>query len=99
MANINLTYKPINKLSFSAMVRYVGQRTDATYNGTAGPYGADEPTTLSDYTLLDASATYDIIKHFSVTIRGTNLFNTTYYEILGYTTMGRSFYLNLRYSF
>ncbi len=99
MANINLTYTPVPKLSFSAMVRYVGQRTDAQYIGTSGPYGADMATTLSDYTLLDASASYAITKHFLVTVKGANLFNTTYYEILGYNTLGRSFYLNIRYSF
>jgi len=99
MANINLTYTPVPKVHLSASVRYVGQRTDAQYNGALGPYGADEPTTLADYTLLDASASYDITKQFSVTLRGANLFNTTYYEILGYTTMGRSIYLNLRYAF
>ena len=99
MANITLTYKPIKQVSLSAMVRYVGERTDAQYNENLGPYGADVPTTLSDYTLLDASAGYDVTKHFAITLRGENLFNTTYYEILGYTTRGRSFYLNLRYAF
>jgi vitamin B12 transporter len=99
MANITLTYRPVNKLSLSIMIRYVGQRTDAQYDGAAGPYGADVSSTLADYTLLDASASYNITKHFSATLRGTNLFNTTYYEILGYTTMGRSFFLNLQYAF
>jgi vitamin B12 transporter len=99
MANINLTYRPVNKVSLSVMVRYVGQRTDAQYNGAAGPYGADVATTLADYTLLGASASYEIIKGFSVTARGENLLNTTYYEVLGYTTMGRSFFVNLNYTF
>jgi len=99
MANITLTYSPIPKLHLSIAVRYVGQRTDAQYNGAAGPFGADQPVSLADYTLLGASAGYDVFKNFSVMVKGDNLLNTTYYEILGYTTMGRSLFLNIRYSF
>ena len=99
MANISITYKPVSVLSLTASVRYVGSRTDAQFNPTLGPYGADASSSIADYTLLDLFASCKITKHFSTTLRCENVFNETYYEILGYTTRGRSLYLNLRYAF
>jgi len=99
LANIILTYMPIKKLSLSAQVKYVGARTDAQYNYTFGPDGADAYTNLPDYTLLDLYASYKISKAFSTTLRVENVLNTTYYEILGYSTLGRAVYLNLNYAF
>jgi len=101
LGNFSITWKPIKKLALTARARYVGASYDAVYNSTIGVnyYGADEFVNIGDYTLLDASASYEICKQFSLTARGENLFNTTYSEILGYTTRGRSFYLNLRYAF
>ncbi|HTB05928.1 MAG TPA: TonB-dependent receptor [Bacteroidia bacterium] len=99
MANVTITYKPFSKLTLCGQIRYVGTRTDAQYDPTLGPYGADAYTNLPDYTLLDLSAKYQVTNKLAATIRVGNVFNTTYYEILGYTTLGRSIYLNLRYAF
>ncbi|MGP8214173.1 MAG: TonB-dependent receptor plug domain-containing protein [Bacteroidia bacterium] len=99
LANFSLTWHPVEKLALTLRVRYVGTRSDAQYNYALGPDGAESFINVGDYTLLDAFASYDFTKHFSVMARGENLLNSTYYEILGYTTIGRSFYLNLRYAF
>ncbi len=98
MANITLTYSPIRRLNISAIARYVGTRTDAQYNPALGPYGAEGSTTIADYTLLDLLISCKITKNFSATLRCENVCNTPYTEILGYTALGRSFYLNIRYS-
>ncbi|HWY99286.1 MAG TPA: TonB-dependent receptor, partial [Bacteroidia bacterium] len=88
MANVTITYKPIAKLTISGQIRYVGSRTDAQYAPTLGPFGADAYTNLPDYTMLDIYAKYQVTKKLSSTLIVNNVFNTTYYEILGYTTLG-----------
>jgi vitamin B12 transporter len=98
MANISIAYSPVKKCMLTLRVRYVGNRTDGQYDYTLGPYGADVAKEMGSYTLLDAFAAYDICKNLSASLRVENIFNTTYYEILGYTTLGRSIYLNLRYN-
>ncbi len=99
MANIYITYSPVEKLKLTLRVRYVGSRTDGQYDYALGPYGADAATEMGDYTLLDAFVSCDITKNLSAMFRVENIFNTQYYEIMGYTTLGRSIYLNLRYAF
>jgi vitamin B12 transporter len=101
LANFSITWKPVKKLTLNLQARYVGTSYDAEYNSSLGVnyYGGESFVTVADYTLLDASVSYEITQHFSATLRGANLLNTKYYEILGYTTMGRNGFLNLRYSF
>lgn len=99
LGNFSIVWHPVQKLALTLRARYVGTRFDAEYDNNLGPYGSIGFVNLNDYTLLDAYASYDITKQFSITARCENIFNTTYYEILGYTTLGRSFYLNLRYAF
>ncbi len=99
LGNFSITWHPVSRLALNLKARYVGTRFDANYDGTLGPYGALAFVNVGDYTLLDASASFDITKQASIMLRCENLLNTTYYEILGYTTRGRSFYVNLRYAF
>jgi vitamin B12 transporter len=98
-ANIGLTYKACKKLSVRADVRYTGPRNDVYYNSSLGPFGAESTAGMGDYTLVDVSARYAIYKGLSAGLRVENLFNEKYYEIYGYTTRGRSVYMNIRYSF
>ena len=98
-ANVRFTYKPIEKLSLGANVKYVGPRSDIYYNSTSGPFGALATKGVADYTLLDIIIRYTIIKNISATLRVENIFDVKYNEIYGYTTRGRGLYLNLRYAF
>lgn len=98
-ANFNLTYQPTEKLMISTDVRYVGSRSDVFYNSALGPYGALGQTSIKDYTLVGISAKFKIIKTLVATINISNLFDTRYQEISGYSTRGRGFYLKLNYSF
>lgn len=96
-ANINLTYKPFEKLAMRIDLKHVGSRDDIFYNSQLGPYGALGTEGVSDYSLLDFSAKYDFNKHFSAGMRIENIFDTKYREINGFTTRGRGIYFNLRY--
>jgi outer membrane cobalamin receptor len=84
---------------FILKANYVGTRTDGEYNDDLGPYGAEGSQLLGDYTLLGASVAYEVIPNGAIMLRAENILNTQYYEILGYTTLGRAFYINLRYNF
>jgi vitamin B12 transporter len=98
-ANLSFTYKPLRKLSVRADLRYVGPRTDVYYNSSLGPDGAQSGKGMGDYTLVDLYINYKIIKGLSAGLRVENLFDEKYYEIYGYTTRGRSAYLNVRFAF
>lgn len=98
-ANVGFTYKPIEKLSLTANVKYVAPRSDIYYNSASGPFGALATKGVADYALIDAIIRYTIIKNLSATLRIENIFDVKYNEIYGYTTRGRGFYLNFRYSF
>jgi len=98
-ANLSLTYLPVKILSLRADVRYVGSRGDVYYESTLGPYGALGTVSVEQYTLLDLSANVKIWKGLSAGLRVANVTDKQYYEINGFSTKGRSFYGNVRYSF
>jgi vitamin B12 transporter len=98
-ANISATYKLLKNLSVRADMRYAGPRSDIYYNSNLGPNGAQSTKGMGDYMLVDLFVKYNIIKGLSAGLRVENIFDEKYYEIYGYTTRGRSLYLNLRYSF
>ena len=98
-ANISVSYRPWKKVYLEGDIRYVGPRYDVYYNSSLGPNGAEATKGMGDYTLVDVNCRYQIRRGLSTGLRVENLFDEKYYEIYGYTTRGRSFYLNLRYSF
>lgn len=98
MANIGLTYKPYKKLSLGMNFKYVGPRNDVYYNPGSGPYGALDSKSINDYTLVDLIFNYKIFKETTLSLKSENIFNVKYYEIYGYTTRGRGFYLTFRYN-
>lgn len=98
-ANISITYTPMKKLALRVDARFAGARGDIYYDAALGPFGALNTVGVEDYTLLDFSARYEIIKGFTAMIRVENIFDTKYSEIRGYATRGRGFYGGIRYSF
>ena len=98
-ANLSFTYKPIKKISLRVDFRYSGPRSDIYYSSTLGPYGALATKGMSDYALMDLSVRYNIFKGLMASFRIANVFDEQYYEIYGYTTLGRNYNLSLRYSF
>lgn len=97
--NISFTYNPITKLSFKVDTRYVGARNDIYYNNSLGPFGALATTGMEDYTLIDLSLKYDILKTLAATIKFENMLDTKYNEIKGYSARGKGVFFNFRYQF
>lgn len=98
-ANISITYMPIKILRLRADLRYVGSRGDVYYEAALGPYGALGTVSVAPYTLLDLSGSVKIYKGLSAGVRVANVLDAKYAEINGFTTRGRSYYGNIRYSF
>lgn len=95
-ANLNLMYQPLNILYLNLNIRHVGSRSDIYYDSQRGPYGALGTVPVADYTLVDLSSKCNLNEYISFSVRIENLFNTKYSEINGYSTRGRSIYLNTR---
>jgi vitamin B12 transporter len=98
-ANVFITYTPVKKLALRVDARFAGARSDIYYDSALGPFGALNTVDVEDYTLLDFSARYEIIKGFTAMVRIENIFDRKYTEIRGYATRGRGIYGGVRYSF
>lgn len=95
MSCITVGFYPVKKLLTSITYRYTGAREDSQYDYSLGPFGALSQSRVTDYSLFDINATYQISRTFSLGIRIENLFDTSYQEIIGYQTRGRSAYLKV----
>ncbi len=93
-AAISMDYGFTKSLNAGVEAIFVGKREDkdfSTYPTTR--------ITLDNYTLLNASITYrvnDLVQFYS---RLVNILNSSYEEIYGYGTAGRSGYIGLKISF
>ncbi|MDD8018450.1 MAG: TonB-dependent receptor [Bacteroidota bacterium] len=96
-ANITGTYRPISELALRLDCRIVGERNDVYYDSKLGPYGALGNVSVASYLLVDFSQKYTFDGNISLSGRIENIFNKQYSDIKGFTTRGRSFYLNINY--
>ncbi len=96
--NFTLIYTPISKLRFTLQARYVGTRSDVYYSSQLGPFGALATRPVGDFTLIGAGARYQIGKYLAAQVRVDNIFDIKYSEIYGYSTRGRSIFVNLNFS-
>lgn len=97
-ANFSLTYIPVKRLALRTALRFVGARDDVYYESNLGPYGALGTVSVEQYSLLDLSVNLNIYKGLSALFRVENVLNKKYYEINGFTTRGRGYYLTIRYT-
>ena len=90
-ANFGVRYA-LPKAQWSLHWRYVGARQDFNQSFVKEK--------LNSYTLVDARMSFpNIFKIASASIAITNLFDTSYTEIFGFSTLGRNLTLALRGSF
>jgi len=74
--------------------RYVQGRKDNNFNLPGFPI-----VDYDNFTVVDLSATYRLVKQHSVALAVNNLFDTYYYEKLGFALQGVSFKLSYRLGF
>ena len=96
-ANLSLAYAPNAKLLLSGLFQYTGLRNDVFYDGSLGPYGAQNTKSIGDYSVTTLEASYSITSHLDATLRIENVFDKDYEEIYGFSTRGRGGYLKLSF--
>ncbi|WP_421701248.1 TonB-dependent receptor plug domain-containing protein [Aliiroseovarius sp.] len=85
-AAVRLNAEVTDRLSTGLAVKHV-----AGLNDTTGP--------LADYTVVDATVTYDVSDSAELYLRAENLFDEEYQTVTGYGTPDRSFYFGARMQF
>ena len=82
---------PLGLVVVDGDVRVVGRREDRDF--TAYPAAR---VSLPSYTTLNAGVEAPISKGFVLSVRGENLLNASYQEVLGYAAPGRGLYVGAR---
>ena len=93
-AVMSISYNFTKSINAGAEAILVGKRDDKDFS----TYPATR-ITLDSYTLLNASATYQVNDLIQLYGRLVNIFDSLYEEIFGYGTAGRSGYIGLKISF
>ena len=93
-AAINIGYNFAKSINTEVEAIFVGKRDDKDFS----TYPATR-ITLDSYTLLNASATYKVNDLLQLYGRLVNILDSSYEEIYGYGTAGRSGYIGLKISF
>ncbi|MCA9420493.1 MAG: TonB-dependent receptor, partial [Nitrospira sp.] len=88
-ASAALSYQPIEPLVVTVILRYVGSRFSTT--------GNQQP--LPDFHVLNVAASYQFTPSIQGYIRGDNLLNRNYEEVLFFGTPVRSVFGGIRVSF
>ncbi|MGB0357249.1 MAG: TonB-dependent receptor plug domain-containing protein [Flavobacteriaceae bacterium] len=91
-ANLGVSYdRP--KAQWGAHLRYVGSRSDTNFENGKRVH-------LAAFTLLDARVSFpNLIGDASASLSLTNVFDATYTEFYGFTTLGRNLNIGLQYAF
>jgi len=93
-ASMRMGYDGLKKTHITVSLLYVGEREDS--------YFQDYQTTrvtLPEYTLCNASVSYDLFKYAQFFLRWDNIFNTDYEYIKGYAAPGFSVYGGVKLDF
>jgi vitamin B12 transporter len=92
-----LIITPIPGLTIEPTVIYVGHRYDLPFDPTLpNPLASFEKGKLPPYARFDLYAEYRLNQTFSVYMRGENLTNARYEEVMNFGTSGRSVYTGVR---
>ncbi len=86
-ASVKICWDGLKKTHTTLTLLYEGKREDLFYHN-----GWARRVVLSDYTLVNASLSYDIFKYAQLFVRFDNIFNADYELIKGYATPGFSVY-------
>jgi vitamin B12 transporter len=91
-ASFSTIWTPIDRLSLSTTILYVGQWVDISRNGAIPRLDAPQ------YTTVNVAANYEVDKHVTVFVRADNLFNYQYQDPTGFMRPGLGVFGGLRVS-
>jgi vitamin B12 transporter len=91
-ASLSAIWTPIDRLSLSTTVLYVGSWVDINRNGSIPRLDAPQ------YTTVNIAANYEVDKHVAVFARADNLFNYQYQDPTGFMRPGLGVFGGVRVS-
>ncbi|WP_022669700.1 TonB-dependent receptor plug domain-containing protein [Hippea alviniae] len=93
-----ITVKALNnKLTATVDGRFIGKRYDYSYNKQTKTYYYYEQT--GKYAVFDFTALYKPTKRLELSLTVKNIFNRFYEEVYGYSTLPRSAFATISYTF
>ncbi len=92
LASGSVIWDATDKLSLSAQIDHNGEQLDTDF-------ATFQNVILDAFTLVGARANYDLTDNVTLSIRGENLFDEDYQEVVGYASPGRAVYGGLNLNF
>ena len=83
LASATATWSPIDVLALTVNVDHNGSQLDTDF-------ATFQNVELDSFTLIGANARYDVTENAALTLRGSNLLDETYEEVVGFASQGRS---------
>ena len=94
LASGTLTWSPTEELSLTLSADHTGNQTDLDFS----TFPASRPT-LDAFTLVGLNVQYALSDIVTLSLRGDNLLDTTYQEVISYASQGRGVYAGISTSF
>ncbi|MEP3655285.1 MAG: TonB-dependent receptor [Litorimonas sp.] len=92
LASATATWTPTEAIAFTLNVDHNGEQLDTDF-------ATFQNVELDSFTLVGANARYDLNDHVALTLRGSNLLDESYQEIVGYASAGRGIFAGLELDF
>lgn len=89
--------KPLDGLMITTTWRHVGGRPDVVYDPDLGPFGALGRVNVDRFNLFDVGVSWQPDPAWLLNARVENILDSSYQEIQGFQTRGRSAYIKLVY--
>ena len=95
-----MTWSPMDDLSVTLNADYTGDQRDTDFGQCVFvPSFSCENVELDSFTLVGANARFNISDEMAITLRGANLLDENYQELLGYASPGRGIFAGLELAF
>ncbi|MBL4869712.1 MAG: TonB-dependent receptor [Robiginitomaculum sp.] len=94
IASANVTWTPIEAMNFTLSADHTGSQLDLDF----ATFPAAR-VTLDAFTLIGLNASYHLNDIVTLSLRGDNLLNETYQEVIGYASQGRGIYAGIAADF
>lgn len=93
--NANIAYRFKEKTNFLVSYQYNDKRGDTYFK----PDFSSEEVTLKAFSIVDLSANHQLKENVKLFASITNIFDTEFEEIIGFTTLGRNINIGVRIEF
>ena len=92
LASATATWRPLGTLALTLNIDHNGEQLDTDF-------ATFQNVELESFTLVGANARFNISDEVALTLRGTNLLDENYQELVGYASPGRGVFAGLELDF